>query len=86
MCVANTFEVVRQEKVEAVVCLGYVDPIQRRLVNSSPNSKPRPYLHLWGGVGVVLLCLIPSVLCLGRGVGACRQMGCCCWEGALWWC
>ena len=41
-----------------VVCLGYTDPIHRRLVNCSLNPKPRIYLHLWGGVVVLLLLLI----------------------------
>ena len=55
----------------------YVDPVFRRLVNSSSNPKLRPYLHLWGGVGDLLMCLIPPTLCLGRGGGPCCRMGCC---------
>ena len=64
MRVAHTFEVVQQIKVEAIVCMGYVDPVRRRLVNA--------------GVGVVLLCLIsPAALLLGSRGGACHLLGCC---------
>ena len=78
MCVAHTFEVVRQEKVATVVCLWYVDPFRRRRVNSSLNPKPRTYLNLRGGMGVVFLRLISSpALHLGRGGGTLRQL--CCW-------
>ena len=56
-----------------VVCLGDFDPVRRRRVDSIPNPKPWPYLHLWGGVRVVILCLIPTDIRLGRGGGACRQ-------------
>ena len=56
--VSHTFEVVRQAKVADVFHLGDIDPIRRRRVNGSPNPKPWPYLHLWGGVWVVLLRLI----------------------------
>ena len=66
--VAHTFEVLRQAKVAAVICLGYVDPVRFRLVDSSPNSKPQTYLHLRGGVGVVHMCLIPLDICLGHRV------------------
>ena len=76
MCIAHTFEVVGQEKVAAVVRLGDVDPDCFHLVNISPNPKPRPYLHLWGRVGVVFLYLIPPDLHLGRGAGACHQLVC----------
>ena len=96
MRVAHTFDVVRQATVAAVVRLVYVDPICLHLVDCSPNPKPRPYLHLWGGVGVLLLCLIsPANLRLCCGGGAFLRLGCCqclaagiCgWgEGALWWC
>ena len=76
MRVAHTFEEVRQAKLEAVVYLGYVYPDRRGLVDHSPNPKTRTYLHLWGGVGVVLLCLIsPAALYLGRGGGACLWLG-----------
>ena len=65
MRVSHTFDVVRQANVAAIFCLGYVDPVRRRLVDRSPNPKPRPYLHLWVRVGVVLLCMIPPALRLG---------------------
>ena len=75
ICVSHTFEVVRQAKLATVVCLWYFDPVRRRRVNSSPNPKPRTYLNLRGGMGVVLLGLISSpALHLGRGVGALRQL------------
>ena len=78
MRVAHTLEVVRQAKVVAVVRLGDVDPDRRCLVYRSPKPKPQTYLHLWGKVGVVFLCLIsPAALSLGRGGGACRRLGCC---------
>ena len=77
MCVAHAFEVVQQAKVASVVRLGFFDPDRRHLVDSSPNPKPQPYLHMWGGVGAVLLCRIPPDLRLGSGGGACRRLGCC---------
>ena len=52
----------------AVICLGYVDPVLRRLINSILNPKPQTYLHLWSRVGVVHMCLIPLDICLGHGV------------------
>ena len=55
----------------AVIHMGDVKPVHRRRVDSSPNQKPRLYLHLWGGVGVLLLLLIlMSELRLVRGGGA----------------
>ena len=47
---AHTFEVVRQSEVAAVVRMGGVCPVCRRCVDGRPNTKPQPYLHLWGGV------------------------------------
>ena len=55
MRVSNTFEVVRQAEVAAVVHMGDVCPVCRRCIYGRPNPKPRTYLHLWGGVWVVLL-------------------------------
>ena len=96
MRVAHNFYVVQQATVAAVVRLGHADPIRHRLVDRSPNPKPWAYLHLWGGVGVMLLFLIsPASLRLWRGDGACLRLGSCqllaagsCgWgEGAFWWC
>ena len=78
MSVTHTFDVVRQAKLATVVFLGYVYPICFRLVNRSPNPKCRLYLHLWGGVGVLLLFLIsPAALRLWHGGDACLWMGCC---------
>ena len=95
MCVAHTFEVIRQVKVTAIFRLGNVNPTCRRRINSSLNPKPRPYLHLWVRLGVVFLCLIPPALCLGCGGVACSRLWCCLclaegrcgWgEVSLWWC
>ena len=90
MFVAHTFEVVQQAKVATVVRLGDINPVCRRLVNSSPNTKPRTYLHLWGGVGAVpssscsapgvwVWCLPPAGVLPMPGGGALRVGG----EGAL---
>ena len=77
MCVAHTFEVVLQAKVAAVVRMGDVDFVHCRRIDSIPNLKPRLYLHLWGGVGLLLLLLIiVADLRLVRGGGACRRLGC----------
>ena len=77
MYVAHTFEVLLQAKVAAVVHLGDVEDTYCCRIDRSPNPKPRPYLHLWGGVGVVFLCLIPPDLRLEHGGGASRHMWCC---------
>ena len=75
MCVAHTFDVVLQAKVAAFVYIGYFDLVRRHCVDRSPNPKPQPYLHLWGGVEVLFLCLIsPPALRLGRGSGACCRL------------
>ena len=77
MHVAHTFKVVQQGKVAAVIRLGYAYPVRCCRVNISPNPKPWPYLHLWGGAGVVLLRLnSPPALRLKRGGGACRRLCC----------
>ena len=77
MRVAHNFEVVQQAEMAAVVRLGYVDPFCRRRIDIIPNLKIPPYMHLWGGVRVVFLCLSsPPALRLGRGDGACRRLGC----------
>ena len=66
MRVAHNFEVVQQAEMAAVVCLGYVDPFCRRRIDIIPNPKIPPYMHLWVGVRVVLLCLSsPPALRLG---------------------
>ena len=78
MRILHTFEVVRQAEVVAVVRLGGAFPVCRRCVYGRPNHKPQPYLHLWGGVFIVLLHLVtPTSLHLGRGGVACR-LGCHC--------
>ena len=52
-----------------VIRLGDVDLTCRLLGDRNPNPKPLPYLHLWGWVRVVFLCLIsPAALRLGVGV------------------
>ena len=77
MRVAHTFEVVRQAKVVSVFSQGYINPVCRCLINGRSNPELRPYLHLWGGVGVLLLFLIsPAALCLCRGSGAFLRMEC----------
>ena len=94
MCVAHTFEVVLQKEVAAVVYLGDFYPILRRCVDGSPDPKPRPYLHLWGGVWIVLLHMVtPLALRLEHGGVLfrrwCRLQAACCrgWEErALWRC
>ena len=56
MRVTHTFEVVLQEELAAVVCMGDVYPVHRRCVDGRNNPKPWPYLHLWTcawGVGVL---------------------------------
>ena len=77
MHVANTFEVVQQAEVAAVVYLGDVDPFRRRCINVRPNPKPRTYLHLWGGLWILLLNLVtPLDLRLGCGGVPCRLLCC----------
>ena len=76
MCVAHKFEVVRQAKVASVVCLGDIDPVLCRPVNFSPNLKPRPDLHLRGGVGFLLPRLIPPAACCRGGCCQCLAAGC----------
>ena len=84
MSVAHTFELVRQAEVETVVYLGNIHPFLRRRVNCSPNPKPPPYLHLWGGVWIVLLHLVhPMSLGLGCGGVPCRL--CCPFQAACCW-
>ena len=70
MCVSHTFDVVKQAKVAAVIRLGDVEPVCRHLVYGSSDPEPWTYLHLRGGVGVLLRLLIsPAALRLGvRGV------------------
>ena len=77
MCVAHTFEVVQQETVASVVHMGEVYPARCCLVNSSPDQKPRTYLHLWGRVKFFFLCLITPAMYLRRGGGACCWLVCC---------
>ena len=68
--VAQTFDVVRQEKLAAVVHLGDVNPVRRRFIDGCPNPEPWSYLNLRGGVGIMLLYLIPPALLLWDYGGA----------------
>ena len=66
MRVAHTFEVVRQKKVAAVVCQGNIDLVFCCLVYCRSNPEPWNYLHMKGGVGVLLHLLVsPAALRLG---------------------
>ena len=76
MHVAHTFEVIKQAEVTTVVRLRDVYPICHHCINGRQNTKPRPYLHLWGRVWVVLMPLVPyTALRLGHGSVTCR-LGC----------
>ena len=78
MCVAHTFEVVRKEKVTAIVRQGNIDPVFRLLVYRRSDPEPRTYLHLRNGVGVLLRLLIsPAALHLGSWEGAYCLWECC---------
>ena len=57
----------------AIVCLGDIDPIRRRLVNGCPNPEPRPYMHLRGMVGLCS-CVWFLLLCF-YGVGVLTAAG-----------
>ena len=74
MRVAHTFEVVQQKKVAAVVRQGNIDPVFCCLVYFRSNSEPWNYLHMKGGVGVLLHLLVsPAALRLGIWGGECHR-------------
>ena len=78
MSVANTFEVVRQGKVAAIVRQVGIDPVLRCLIYLCLDPEPRTYLYLRGGVGVLIRILVsPAALRLGSWGGACCRRGCC---------
>ena len=58
MRVVKTLEVVQHKEVASVVCLGVVYPFRHQCVDGCPNPKPQTYLHLWGGVWIMLLYLV----------------------------
>ena len=96
MCVAYTFEVVRQAKVEAIVCQGGIYPVRRCLIYCRSGPEPCTYLHLRGRVGVLFSLLVsPSALRLGGWGDAFLGQGCfqylaagrCGWRlGIVWRC
>ena len=66
MRVAHTFEVVMQAKVAAVVYQGDIYPVSHCLVYCRQDPEPCTYLHLRGGIGVLIRPLVSSAaLCLG---------------------
>ena len=75
MRVVQTFYVVRQEKMAVVVHLGDINPVRRCFIDGCLNPEPWSYLHLRGGVGIMLLHLIPPALRLWVYGGARRRQG-----------
>ena len=78
MRAAHIFEVVQQEKVASVVYQGDIGPVRRCFVYCHSDPEPQTYLHLRGGVVVMLRFLVsPVALCLGSWGGAYLRWGCC---------
>ena len=70
MRVSQTSDVVLQEKLAVVVHLGDVNLVRRCFIDGCLNPEPWSYLHLRGGVGIMLLYLIPPALLLWDYGGA----------------
>ena len=78
MRIAHTFEMLRKAKVLDVLYKGGIDPVRLCLVYRRLDPELHTYLHLRGGVGVLIRLLVsPAALRLGRWGGYYRRRGCC---------